>query len=221
MSSNQKSQNKLKLKQSVKDILLFFGGFNDSDLDWIVANGQVKEIAADKTLIAENGRADSLYILLEGEVSLVKNNSDSNPLARIFAKIEETQVAGVEISRLSKGGIVGESQFVGDELPFLTATTTQYSKVLELSSQKLTVKIEQDWGFAARFYQNLAILFSDRLQALLTRLGYSNSIYSAGRSLGEDANYDLELSSLGLEQISLAGERFNWMLKRLENSVLL
>ena len=215
----EKNHRKSRATQSVKDVLLLFARLNDSDLDWIVASGEVQKIAANTVVIQENGPVDALYILLSGSISLSKMDGDRNPLTRIFAALETAEVTGIEISRLSKGEIMGENQFVASELPYFTAKTLEDSKLLALPRQKLTVKLQQDLGFAARFYQTLAILFSDRLQAMLNQQGYSRRIYHSGNSLANDVEYDLELDSDSLEQISLAGQKFTWMLKRLENSI--
>ena len=179
-----------------------------------------KKISANTVLIQENGPMDALYILLSGAVSLSKMNGDRNPLARIFATLEATQVAGVEISRLSKGEIIGESQFIDGELPYFTAKVTENSQLLAISRQKLTVKLQQDLGFASRFYRTLAILFSDRLQEMLSKMGYSKRVYHSGSSLANNIEYDLEIDDNSLEQISLAGKKFTWMLERLENLTL-
>ncbi len=209
-----KGHRKFRSSQSIKDVLLFFSQLNDSDLDWIIANGELQEIAANTTLIQENGPIDALYILLSGAVSLSRMRGDRNPLARIFATLETTKVAGVEISRLSKGEIIGESQFIDHELPYFTAKVIEHSQVLAISRQKLNVKLQQDLGFASRFYRTLAILFSDRLQEMLNRMGYSRRIYYSGSSLANNIKYDLELDDNSLEQIYLAGKKFTWMLER-------
>ncbi len=210
---------KFRSTQSVKDVLVFFGQLNDSDLDWIIANGELQQIAAKTTLIQESGPIDALYILLSGAISLSRMSSDRNPLIRIFAALEAAEVKGVEISRLSKGEIIGESHFLDGDLPYFTAQTIESSQLLTISRQKLTVKLQQDLGFASRFYRTLAILFNDRLQEMLTRLGYSRRVYSSGSSLADNVEYDLELDADSLEQISLAGKKVNWMLERLENLI--
>ena len=200
--------------QSIKDVLLLFGQLNDSDLDWIIANGELQELATDTALIQENVPVDALYILLGGAVSLSKMNEDNNPLASIFATLEATKATGTEISRLSKGEVVGESQLVDGELPYFTATAIEHSLVLAISRQKLNVKLQQDLGFAARFYRTLAILFGDRLQEMLVKMGYSKRVYCSGSSLTDNTEYDLELDDCSLEEISLAGKKFAWMLER-------
>lgn len=209
-----KVHRKFRSSQSIKDVLLLFSQLNDSDLDWIIANGELQEFAVNTTLIQENGPIDALYILLSGAVSLSRMSSDRNPLARIFATLEATTVAGVEISRLSKGEIIGESQFIDGELPYFTAKIIEHSQVLAISRQKLNVKLQQDLGFASRFYRTLAIVFSDRLQEMLNRMGYSRRIYSSGSSLASNVKYDLELDDHSLGQIYLAGQKFTWMLER-------
>jgi hypothetical protein len=68
-------------------------------------------------------------------------------------------------------------------------------------------------GFASRFYRTLAILFSDRLQEMLNRMGYGRHAYSSGSSLANNMKYDLELDDNSLGQIYLAGKKFTWMLE--------
>ena len=212
-----KSHRTFRSSQSIKDVLLLFAQLNDSDLDWMIANGEVQELAINTTLIQENVPVDALYILLSGAVSLSRMNEDGNPLASIFAALEATKVAGTEISRLFKGEIIGESQFVDGELPYFTAKTIEHSQVLAISRQKLNVKLQQDLGFASRLYRTLAILFSDRLQEMLNKMGYSKRVYCSGSSLADNTEYDLELDDNSLEQISLAGKKFAWMLERCAN----
>lgn len=214
-----KDHSKLRSSKSVKDVLILFSQLNDSDLDWIVANGDIQEIAANTTLIQESIPVDALYILLSGTISLSKTSSDRNPLARIFATLEETQVTGKEILRLSKGEIIGENYCIDGSLPYLTAKTLEYSKLLALSRHKLTIKLQQDLGFASRFNRTLAILFSDQLHEMLNKMGYRRRVYYSGRSLADNVKYDFELDADSLEEISLAGKKFNWMLENLENSV--
>lgn len=208
-----KGRQKFRYSQSVKDVLLLFTRLNDSDLDWVIANSELQELTAGTTLIRENVPIDALYVLLSGSVSLSKMNEDCNPLANIFATLEAT-TTGMEISRLSKGEIIGESQFMDGELPYFTAQTIEHSRVLAVSRQKLNVKLQQDLGFASRFYQTLAILFSDRLQEMLNKMGYSKRIYSSGSSLASNMEYDSELDDNSLEQIAIAGKKFAWMLER-------
>ena len=214
-----KGYRKFRSNQSVKDVLLLFSQLNDSDLDWIIANSELQELTTNTTLIQENVPIDALYVLLSGVVSLSRMNEDCNPLANIFATLE-AKATGVEVSRLSKGEIIGESQFMDGELPYFTAQTLEDSRVLAISRQQLNVKLQQDLGFAARFYRTLAILFGDRLQELLNKMGYSRRIYSSGSSLANNLEYDSELDENSLEQISLAGRKFAWMLERCDNVAL-
>ena len=67
----------------------------------------------------------------------------------------------------------------------------------------------EDVGFAGRFYRALAILLSDRLRATEKRMAY-------GKDQGledEDVRLKDELDIGVLDQVSMAGDRFDRLLK--------
>jgi CRP/FNR family transcriptional regulator, cyclic AMP receptor protein len=83
---------------------------------------------------------------------------------------------------------------------------------LFLDKRTLQRKLGEDIGFASRFYHALAILLSDRLRATEKRM-----MYGRDRSL-EDESVRLkdELDIGVLDQVSMAGDRFERLLKRVE-----
>ena len=68
----------------------------------------------------------------------------------------------------------------------------------------------EDTAFAARFYRALATFLSDRMRGTLLRLGYGDD-----RQLDEETEQEGELDDNVLDNVSLAGARFDRMLKRL------
>jgi hypothetical protein len=58
----------------------------------------------------------------------------------------------------------------------------------------------------------------DRLRSLITRIGYGRRTYNTGQLLDEDIEYEDELDLSVMDQMSLAGTRFKWMLSRLRSS---
>jgi len=68
----------------------------------------------------------------------------------------------------------------------------------------------EDASFAARFYRAVAVFLADRLRNTVARLGYG-----AGQDLDENAEYAGELDFGVLDNVHLAGARFDRMLKRL------
>ncbi|MHC5731296.1 MAG: cyclic nucleotide-binding domain-containing protein, partial [Nostoc sp.] len=116
---------------------------------------------------------------------------------------------------MSKGEIIGETSFIDARLPAATVRATEDSLVLSIQRQKLAVKLQQDIGFASRFYRVIAILLSHRLQGMFGRLGYGRRVYSKGQPLDENVQYEEELDSNALDRMTLAGTKFDWMLSLL------
>jgi bacteriocin-type transport-associated protein len=206
---------KLTPSGAVRDVLFIFGRLHDSDLDWAVANGCLQNIAVGEAIVCQGRPVDALYILLKGTMTVVVSENEGNPLTRVFATIESKESSGREIARLFKGEIIGESAFSDGGLPYATVKALADSTVLAIDRRQLIVKLQQDVGFAARFYRAIASLHSDKLQGILNRLGYSRHTYSQGQPLDENIKYEDELDFSILEQMSLAATRFDWMLKRL------
>jgi bacteriocin-type transport-associated protein len=155
--------------------------------------GRRETILAGTVLIQEGDPVEAIYIVLEGAFGVT-----------IGAKDEQ------EIARLLSGEIVGEISFVDSRPPSATVKAVESSLVLSVPRRQLAAKLEQDTAFASRFYQALAVFLADRLRSLTSRLGYG-----AVASLDEDTEYEDELAPNVLDNVSLAGARFDWMLRRL------
>ena len=212
---NQFGRSSLAQDQPLKDVLFVLGELYDSDIDWMMACGTTQKIIANTVLIHEKGPVDALYILLDGTMSLSISENERNPLARAFAVIEGSEISGREIARLSKGEIIGETPFIDGRLPSTTVRAVEDAIVLSISRQQMAVKLQQDVGFASRFYRVIVTLLSQRLHAMLSRLGYGRRVYSKGLSLAENVKYEDELDINVLDRVALAGKRFDWMLERL------
>jgi bacteriocin-type transport-associated protein len=204
--------------QPLRDVLFILGELHDSDIDWMMADGKPQKVPAHTILIREQGPVDALYILLDGSMSMSVSLNERNPLARAFAAIEGSEIAGRELARLSKGEIMGETAFIDGRLPSMTVKAMEDSVVLAIFRQELAAKLQQDVGFASRFYRVIAILLSQRLQGMLTRLGYGRRVYSQGLPLNNNVEYEDELNDSVLDRVAIAGKRFDWMLGRLKVS---
>lgn len=215
---SQLSRSKLVQGQPLRDVLFILGELNDSDIDWMIATGSRQKIAANTILIHSGGPVDALYILLGGTMTVSISEDNRNPLARAFAALEGGETKGREVARLSRGEIVGETPFIDARLPSATVKALEDSLVLSIPRQQLAAKLQQDVGFASRFYRVIATLLSNRLQGMLSRLGYGRRVYSKGQPLDEAVEYEDELDSSVLDHMALAGTRFDWMLRRLQGS---
>ncbi|MDZ8106193.1 MAG: cyclic nucleotide-binding domain-containing protein [Nostoc sp. DedQUE12a] len=209
-------RSKLVQIQPVRDVLFIFGQLHDSDLDWFTANGKLKRIAAQEILLRQGGPVDALYVLLQGQMTVSISSDRDNPLTRIFATLEGNTAPEQEIAKLYKGEILGEGTFIDGRLPYGSIKAVEDSLVLAIARSQLLAKLQQDVGFAARFYRAIVTLLSDRFQGLLNRMGYRRHTYSPGQTLSEKVKYDDEVDFDVLEQMSLAAVRFDWMLENLK-----
>ncbi|MCC5872064.1 MAG: cyclic nucleotide-binding domain-containing protein [Gammaproteobacteria bacterium] len=175
----------------MRKVLFFLGGLSDQDVEWLAATGEVLQLDAGETLIRENEPIGSMYILLDGAMA----------------------VSAEEIGQLAvlrSGDIVGEMSLIDSAPPSATVSTVEACSVFSISRRALTERLVSDIGFAARFYRVIAMFLSDRLRGTVRRLGY-------GVETGVDevhAQAD-ELDESVLDDIHLAGARFETLLKRL------
>jgi CRP-like cAMP-binding protein len=186
----------------LRKVLFVFGVLNDRDIDWIAKTGFKKQSPPGTLLIEQNQPVESIYILLEGTLSVSITIPDNGVMV------------SKEVAQLPSGEIVGEMSFIDMGNASATVTTATSSSLLGIPKVKLATKLEQDLGFASRFYQAMAVILVDRLRDRLSRRGYGSLDYRQGESLEEDIEYEDELNLDTLEQTSLASTRFDWLVKR-------
>ncbi|MEH2093335.1 cyclic nucleotide-binding domain-containing protein [Nostoc sp.] len=202
----------------IREILFTFAELNDSDIGWMIVAGNAMRIPAGTVLFQAGRPVDALYILLDGKMVASIAEDTSNPLTRAFSTLEETDCIEREFARLSRGDIVGETPFVEASPPAMTIRAVEDAIVLSIPKWRLSAKLLHDVSFAARFYRVLAILLADKQQGIINSLGYGRINYSSGKSLDERLTYEDELSSSFLAQVTLAGTRFDWMLKQIRGN---
>ena len=120
-----------------------------------------------------------------------------------------------EVAKLPNGEIVGEMSFVETGTASATVKAADRSLLLAVPQQQLSVKLQQNVGFASRFYRAIAAILVDRLRDQLMRRGFGRLAYKRGQSLEEDIEYEDELDLGMLEQTAIAGTRFDWLVKQM------
>ena len=143
-------------QQQVKDVLL--KELSNSDINWLIATGHQVKIAPGTVLIEEGKVVDTLYIVLDGTLSVT---------------VSQGKTSDWEIAQLGSGEIVGESLFIGTHAIATTIKALEQSLVLSIPQQQLTAKLQQDISFASRFTRAIAILLSDRLHSKIGQLSSS------------------------------------------------
>jgi CRP/FNR family transcriptional regulator, cyclic AMP receptor protein len=174
----------------MRKVLYLFGLLTDTDVAWIAHSGVCRRVKSGEILIQEGSPVESVIVLLQGEL------------------VVGAQAAG-EIARLGVGEIVGEMSFVDSAPPSATVTAASDGLVLLLDKALMSQKLESDIAFGCRFYRALAVFLADRLRTTVRRMGYGTHDLHA-QPFGKD-----ELDVGILDNVSMAGERFDRMLKML------
>jgi CRP/FNR family transcriptional regulator, cyclic AMP receptor protein len=178
----------------MRKALHLLGILDDVDIDWMATNGSVADVRAGNTLITEKEPIESLYILLEGELTVCTGQNGT-----------------VHVATLLPGEIVGEISFVDSRPPLASVVAARDSQILALPRSLLTAKLVKDPGFARRFYQSIATFLADRLYVTVGRFGYG--------SARQDVDVD-ELPGSAIDEIDLAAVRFDKLLRRLRSAPL-
>jgi CRP/FNR family cyclic AMP-dependent transcriptional regulator len=176
----------------MRKVLFILGQLSDEDVEWLSKTGNRDRVPSGKVLIEEGRAIDSMYILLDGKMTV--------------------SLKGIgNVATLSSGEIMGEMSLIDSRPPSASITAESDCLVLRIPRSTLTARLESDVGFAARFYKAIATFLSDRLRGTVQRLGYGDT----GASLDEDTELDGELDLNVLDNVHLAGARFERMLKTL------
>jgi CRP/FNR family transcriptional regulator, cyclic AMP receptor protein len=177
----------------MRKILYIFGVLNDADVDWMVRAGTRRQIGGGDILIQEGSAFDSVALLLSGRMTV--------------------SVAGVgEVAQLASGDLIGEMSLVDSAPPSATVAAKADCTALFLDKRALRRKLGEDIGFASRFYHALAIVLSDRLRATEKRMAHGQD-----QDLEDDSVRLKDELDIGvLDQVSMAGDRFDRLLKSVE-----
>ena len=166
--------------------LYFLGILDDLDVAWMMRHGQKMSLASGEQLIHQGTPTEWLYFVLDGRF------------------VVYTQAAP-RVAELKAGDVVGEISFVDARPPTASVRAEVESRVGAVPRAALQEKLRQDVGFAARFYQSLAVFLADRLRTTTGSLG-------AGELQLDEAIEDVdELAPHLMANISMAGLRFNEM----------
>ncbi len=192
-----------------RDALTVFAELQDSDLDWMLAVGQIQSLGANIVLARRGRPFDALHIVLEG--SLILNLTESNrqsdhDLKAVFSAFQEN--AETEVARLSRGEMVGELTFVNNSPSTFTIRASRDSQIFSIPHWRLAAKLLHDVEFAARFYRILAMLIASRQQAMMQRYFTENTAASKSVNNSGDSQF--------LARIELAEARFEWMQMRIQ-----
>jgi CRP-like cAMP-binding protein len=180
-----------------KGILLGFSWLHDSDMCWMVSKGILKRVASGETYLREGQPLGAIEIVLQGKLSILINVAHHHLLSVVFGATKtQTQqaVLGNAIAQITTGELFGVTAFLDMTPNIYTLQAQQDTLLLSLPLAVLVPKLQQDAGFASRFYQALANLSAERLFQILCQIGCSGTTsYQPGDSLCEASNYEEEM----------------------------
>jgi CRP-like cAMP-binding protein len=174
----------------MRKVLFIFSVLTDSDVEWLAQTGERMHLDGGTTLIPLGARVDNVYFLLDGRLTVRTR-------------------AGETIATMESGEVIGEMSLVDPAPTTVSVEVAADSTVLRLSNAVVRDKLASDLGFASRFYRALCVFLADRMRHATRRMGYG----SAGPS-HDDAG-EQELNDDLLDNVHLAGARFERMLRRL------
>ena len=180
----------------MRKVLFILSELADADLDWMIQNGAKTTYPKGAVLIEEGKPISVLFVLLDGHLS-----------------VSLAALGGKEVALLRSGEILGELSFLDSRPPSATVTAADDATVLAVPRARLTTKLDEDPSFAARFYRALGVFLASRLRSTQQRLGYGGD-----EILDKDIEHADELDPERLNQVALAGARFDWMLQRLQSA---
>lgn len=173
----------------MRKALYMMGILDDSDLEWMASQGTEQQVPAGTMLIQKGSPIGSLFIILDGKLSIWPAPGRSKDTVSLFC-----------------GEILGEMSFVDSRLPLASVGAADDSHVLAIPRDKLREKLEQDSGFAARFYRAVAVFLADRFRTTVAHLGYADV---------QDEGLEDELDEAWMNDISMGAARFEKLLKKL------
>ena len=173
----------------MRKVLYIFGLLTDADIDWMASVGIRRRLKDGEILVEQGKPIDSIILLLEGRLSVVVK--DVGPVAR-----------------LGVGEIVGEMSMVNSAPPSATVVAEGECLILLLDKKILVQKLTTDAPFGYRFYNALAVFLADRLRKMEHRLSGNDEQDLAAETISKD-----ELDIAILDNVSMAGDRFDRMLK--------
>ncbi len=172
----------------MRKVLYVFSVLSDQDVDWLTSHGHRRKLTPGEVLVHEGRPLDSLYVVLEGSFAVMLAARGSTPVARSKA-----------------GEVIGEISFVDSRLPIGSVVAETPATVLGISRSLISERVRKDESFGARFYRAIALTLAYRLRKTM--------LQSHRSSAADDHSAD-ELDDNVLDNLHLAGGRFERMVKR-------
>ena len=172
----------------MRKVLFIFSVLSDGDVEWLAMAGERVHVDPGTVLIPLGSRVDYIYFVLEGRLAVRAKSGDV-------------------VAHLESGEIIGEMSLVDPAPTTVSVEVAADSTLLRIPDGTVREKLAADAPFAARFYRALCVFMADRIRHTTQRLGYGAATDNGHAK--DELNEDI------LDNVHLAGARFDRMLKRL------
>lgn len=172
----------------MRKVLFIFSVLSDTDVEWLGRAGERIQLDPGTEVVPLGARIDHLYFVLDGQLAVITRS-------------------GERLRLLESGEVIGEMSLVDPAPTGVSVSAVTEATLLRIPDAVLRDKLASDMGFAARFYRALCVFLADRMRHTTQRLGYGNA--------PDDPHARDELNEDLLDNVHLAGARFERMLKRL------
>lgn len=179
----------------MRKVLILFGVLDDRDIDWLVETGERRRVSNGEVIIQEGVEGEALFVVLEGR----------------FAVTLE-RFGGKQVAVVGTGDVLGEMSFLDSRPTSATVSAIGDAVVLEVPTEEIRWQLEDEPGFASRFYRALALVLSGKMRSF-TLVGAVDGDENAMKTL-EDEDDESQLSPEILGAIHLAGSRFERLLRK-------
>ena len=174
----------------MRKVLFIFSVLSDGDVEWLAQAGDRMHLDRGTALIPLGSRVDNIYFVLDGRLGVRTRT-------------------GELIATMESGEVIGEMSLVDPAPTTVAVDVAADSTVLRIPHAVVRDKLASDPAFASRFYRALCVFLADRMRHVTRRMGYGSAAPS------EDEAAELELNDDLLDNVHLAGARFERMLRRL------
>ena len=204
--------------ERVKEALFVFGELRDSDIGWMLSAGQIERVEAGGVLLNMGRPVDALYTVLDGQFAIETTDKPCDPLSTCSHGLKEAakQQTFISLAHIARGGLPGIISFLDFQPLPVRIHATQNAKLLSISRQKMAIKLQEDLGFAARFYRVIATQTAQLLSSI-TATECRQSSEDEADSLGDELGGELDMEEL--QQASEGAAKFDWMLRQLRVEV--
>ena len=177
----------------MRKVLYILGQLSDDDVEWLATVGQRQIIKKGQMLVTQGQAVAWLFFILDGQF--------------------DVSARGVgQLAVVGCGEIIGEISLVDSRPPAASVTAVEDCVVLAIERDALQRKLVTDVYFAAHFYRAVATFLAERMRSTVQRMGYGAEV-----ALNPNEEIDGELDINVLDNVHLAGARFDRILKRFQH----